>query len=235
MFYSFYGFILLAIVSLLIGCSEKQLAPCPVILNPLNAGQYLKLIPNQKINEYTIALICSTDSPAIVGNSQICLTQSEHAKRIQEYFAVCSGSPKNGPAPTAFPTGKGQFRPALPITNQPDWSPVSSTSTAQPGVPSDAPVQWVAPPASENSLVYTEPAPPEPVVTAAPVVETTTVFVTDSEPVATDAPTEPPSAVVEPPPRVASAFSTSLEDDPTPAPPTEPAPRSGWFSSLSIF
>ena len=125
-----------ALTSILIGttlhgCSETTLAPCPVIINPLNTGQQVKLIVNQKVNEYAIALICSTNSPVIVGGSKRCLSQAEDGPYLSALFQTCSGNAKNAGGSTVLPTGKGQIRPPIVgSTNLPPMSYQTFSSSA---------------------------------------------------------------------------------------------------------
>jgi hypothetical protein len=111
-------------------CSETTLSTCPVIINPLNTGQQIKLIPNQKVNEYAIALVCSTNTPVVVGGSKRCLTQSEDGPYISSLFQSCAGAPRNAGGATVLPTGKGQFRPILGNATVPPVNQVATSTYA---------------------------------------------------------------------------------------------------------
>ena len=193
------------------GCSETTLTTCPVIINPLNTGQQIKLIPNQKVNEYAIALICSTNTPTIVGGSKRCLTQAEDGPYISSLFQTCSGAPRNVAGSTVLPVGgKGQQRPPIMgNTNVPPIIPQGfSSSTIQPGISTQS--QPITPSAVPTASTT------NPTASWIPTTEETT-FTT--EPEATTVGTEP---TVPGPGRSGRRVTFDTTEIPTDEPSTEP-------------
>ena len=129
------GSFLIAIMTIFSGCDDSAMTSCPIILNPLNAGQQIKLIPNQKLNEYAVALVCSSNTPVLVGGLKRCLSQAEDAEYIASLFKTCSSPMKNGYSPPVLPTGKGQARPIVVNTN----SPQREDHGVSPALPSSSP------------------------------------------------------------------------------------------------
>ncbi len=180
MCYKVSGTFLVSIGVLFSGCSDSTLTTCPIILNPLNAGQQIKLIPNQKVNEYAIALICSSNTPEVVGGSKRCLTQVEDGAYITALFQTCPGASKNAVAPTIMPTAKGQVRPIVNTNSPFNAEQLQSTTTPPTERVSNSPPS--APVIVQSNSPSGEPQQP------LPPTESTTVAPEVTEPV-----TEPPS------------------------------------------
>lgn len=204
----------LGVLVLMEGCSNS-LPTCPVILDPQNGNNKLKLIANSQDKVYSAVLTCGQSKPTIVNTYKTCLSETTDKATIEKYFSFCVGDSVVTPSPS--PNG-GRFASqedstTAPLAKQPGGSPANT----------GAPVIIIA---TSKAATMTNPQPGTPAPTS-PAVQTIAPMP------ATAAPTSPPT------PQAQTVPDTTRAPPPSPPDVTQktsadikfPAKRSkGWRS-----